>query len=483
MTDNTEPAQGTESKLSKDLVALAIARVELEGATFQQVAAEFGVHPKTVWNRLSSESMGVGWSSPGVDGVPASPRRTALEKIRDGASLEEAVSAINGVTADDVLGSAWDQSIKPGPDKDPEVSRAADRALSENLDVDRLELPAGVSARAVRRAIADRKSDGGVRLLERVRQRHGYDVDELARAIDLPVGAVRHASSGKTPVTGKLRDRLEALDRLQAGVAPEKAAKKIAPASDLFDRMAMLSHLDMARFVGGHPSRLSDQSKRGHVIAVHRGNRAYYPERQVDTEGRMLPGVAKVLAEAGGDPEEACRMMWDGEAWLPPREGHGLVSREEMMSLMGVDRARLVSLRDQGIVIGLQVSGRVHRYPVWQLDAKGRPLPGVKAAIEEADGDHMLAYRRIFEGRSWIPDAETPFLDQDEMAARLGVSADKVMALRRVDGEFVGVRVQHHFILFPEAQLAHPEIAKDCVAEAGGDDLEACKLFLERVGA
>ncbi len=72
--------------------------------------------------------------------------------------------------------------------------------------------------------------------------------------------------------------------------------------------------------------------------------------------------------------------------------GADMVSAEGLAELLGVTRVTVNSKRQAGQLLGLDGAKRGYRFPVWQLNAEGRPYPELGPLLERL-GDPWTVYR------------------------------------------------------------------------------------------
>jgi hypothetical protein len=103
----------------------------------------------------------------------------------------------------------------------------------------------------------------------------------------------------------------------------------------------------------------------------------------VERVGKRSPELEKALAAARGRGRIRAAEILSGEDML---------GAEDFAELLGTTRVTVNTKRQNGQVLGLDGARRGFRFPVWQLNAEGKPYPEL-ASLSERLGGPWAVYR------------------------------------------------------------------------------------------
>ena len=107
------------------------------------------------------------------------------------------------------------------------------------------------------------------------------------------------------------------------------------------------------------------------------------PEPVLDEAGALDPALETALAAARARGRLRAADILGGEDML---------SADAFAQLLGTSRVTVNTKRQSGQVLGLDGAKRGFRFPIWQLDAEGKPYAEL-SALHERLGGHWAVYR------------------------------------------------------------------------------------------
>ncbi len=143
----------------------------------------------------------------------------------------------------------------------------------------------------------------------------------------------------------------------------------------------------------------------GEAVAKSRAaGRAVSFRVDIDPEGTATVTPVEEVASARGGHEEAEPQDVELQAALAAARARGrlraaeilggedMLSADDFAKLIGTSRVTVNAKRRRGELLGLTGAKRGYRFPVWQLDAEGKPLAQL-AALHEQLGGAWATYR------------------------------------------------------------------------------------------
>lgn len=163
-----------------------------------------------------------------------------------------------------------------------------------------------------------------------------------------------------------------------------------------------------AEVLAGKPAKVKPLLQRyGEAVSESReAGRPVSFRVDVDPDGRATVAPVEEPAKAGEafPVEEAGERSAElGEALVAARErgriraaeilsGEDMLSADAFAQLLGTTRVTVNTKRQNGRLLGLDGARRGFRFPVWQLDAEGKPYPEIPALLERL-GAPWAVYR------------------------------------------------------------------------------------------
>jgi hypothetical protein len=134
-----------------------------------------------------------------------------------------------------------------------------------------------------------------------------------------------------------------------------------------------------------------------YVEALEKSRRGGPPVRfEVDVGPDGVPGITSVehTSRAPAANEEALDAARSrGRARVAEiLRGDEMLSAEAFATLIGTSRMTVNVWRQNQQVLGLEGAKRGYRFPAWQIDGHGKPLPALPAIFERLGGGPWAAY-------------------------------------------------------------------------------------------